>query len=71
MVLGSAIRTRRRALKLTQLELAALANCGPAFLYQLETGKRSVRLEKVIEVLHVLGLQIALEPGQQKLVSRD
>ncbi len=56
--------------QLTQVELADLAGCGPAFLYQLETGKRSLRLDKVIAVLQVLGLQLALECGHEPLVVR-
>lgn len=68
--LGDTVRFHRRALKLTQVELADLAGCGPAFLYQLETGKRSLRLDKVIAVLQVLGLQVALERGQEQLVVR-
>lgn len=68
--LGNAVRTRRRILKLTQLELASLARCGPAFLHQLEHGKQTLQLDKVISVLHVLGLQLAVETGQERLVTR-
>lgn len=61
--LGRRIRARRRALKLSQLELAALAGVGPAFLYQLEHGKPSVRLDKVLDVLAVLGLGLTSAEG--------
>jgi HTH-type transcriptional regulator/antitoxin HipB len=62
--LGAAIRTRRRELALTQQQLAELAGCGLAFLYDLERGKRSVRLDKVLEVLEVLGLELHVEEGR-------
>ncbi len=68
--LGAAVRTRRRALRLTQLELSSLAHCGPAFLHQLEHGKPTLQLDKVIDVLHVLGLQLTVESGQGRLVHR-
>ena len=37
--LGAALRNRRKSLGLTQQELARLAGCGLAFLYELESGK--------------------------------
>lgn len=57
-------RRRRKELGLTQLELAELAGCGPAFLYALERGKPTLRLDKVLDVLSVLGLRIRLEAGK-------
>lgn len=60
--LGAAVRLRRRALRLSQLEVCALAGCGPAFLYQLEHGKPSLRLDKVVPVLDVLGLSLTVGP---------
>ena len=68
--IAGAVRARRRSLRLTQQQLADLAGCGTAFLYQLENGKPSVRIDKLVEVLHVLGLQLAIEPGREKVVAR-
>jgi y4mF family transcriptional regulator len=68
--LGSSVRARRRLLRLTQGQLATLAGCGTAFLYQLENGKASLRLDKLVDVLHVLGLQLTIEPGKEKVVAR-
>ncbi len=62
--LGVAIRSRRRELGLTQLRLAELAGCGLAFLYELERGKPSVRLDKVLDVLDILGLSLRLDEGR-------
>jgi len=56
--LGDTLRTRRKLLRLTQQELSALAGCGPDFLYDLERGKPSIRLDKLILVLEVLGLEL-------------
>jgi HTH-type transcriptional regulator / antitoxin HipB len=68
--LGSAVRARRTALRLTQAEVWQLARCSPAFLYQLEQGKESLRFGKVLDVLNVLGLQLTVEPGQERLAVR-
>ena len=62
--LGGAIRSRRRELSLTQEQLASFAGCGLAFLYEVERGKRSVRLDKVLDVLDVLGLELRVEEGR-------
>lgn len=69
--LGDAIRARRTQLALTQLELARLAGCGPAFLYDLERGKRTIRLDKLFSVLRILGLEVVLRPGHGDLRVED
>ena len=56
------MRRKRKVLRLTQKELADLAHCGPDFLYDLERGKPSVRLDKLVPVLEMLGLKLKLEP---------
>lgn len=55
--LADEIRERREALDLTQQDLANLAGCSPRFLGALEAGKPSVRLDKLLGVLEVLGLE--------------
>lgn len=59
------IRARRKELELSQIQLAELAGVGPDFLYDLERGKPSVRLDKLIAVLEVLNLQLTLEAKEQ------
>ena len=71
LALGRAIRQQRKALRLTQAQLAQLAGCGVAFLYLIESGKPTVRLDKVLDVLGVLGLQLKLERGRGGLVTED
>lgn len=61
--LGEAIRRRRRQLGLGQIEVCDLAGVGPAFLYQLEHDKPTVRLDKLLAVLRVLGLELHVRPG--------
>jgi y4mF family transcriptional regulator len=65
---GRAVRYRRRELKLTQRDLADLAGCGLAFLYELEQGKPTIRLDKLVDVLRVLGLELVLQHGKSALV---
>lgn len=61
--LGAAVRARRVALRLTQADVAGLAGVGLAFLYDLERGKPTVRLDKVLPVLRTLGLALHVGEG--------
>jgi y4mF family transcriptional regulator len=65
--LGAAVRRQRRSLGMTQLEVSTLAGCGPVFVYDVERGKPGLRLDKLVDLLQVLGLQFALQPGKQGL----
>jgi len=60
--IGQQVRERRKSLRLTQDELADLAGCSVRFVRVLEEGKPGVRLDKVLDVINVLGLELALEP---------
>lgn len=59
--ISAQVRARRKALDLTQQDLAELARCSARFLRALETGKRTVRLDKLLDVLDVLGLELTAQ----------
>ena len=65
--LAAAVRTRRKALGVTQIDVARLAGCGPVFLYDLESAKATLRLDKLLDVLSVLGLELAVREGKGRL----
>lgn len=58
--LGAFVRTQRKERRLTQLEVAELADVSDRFLRELEHGKPTAEIGKVMEVLAVLGYD--LEP---------
>ena len=58
--LAKAIREARKAHGLTQAELAGLSGTGLRFVNELEHGKPTVSLSKVLAVLAVLGLLVYL-----------
>jgi y4mF family transcriptional regulator len=60
---ATAVKSRRRQLRLRQDELASLAGVSERFVYALEHGKQSVQLDKVIAVLSALGLHLELHRG--------
>jgi y4mF family transcriptional regulator len=53
--LGDVVRHTRKALSLTQPQLALVAGVGVRFIVDLEAGKPTVRLENVLRVLQALG----------------
>jgi HTH-type transcriptional regulator / antitoxin HipB len=57
-VLAADVRSRRRALGLGQQDLADLSGASVRFVRNLEHGKPSVRLDKLLAVLDVLGLEL-------------
>lgn len=63
--LARAVRRKRKLLRLTQKELADLSGCGADFLYDLERGKPTIRLDKLMPVLDMLGFRFALEPKKK------
>lgn len=60
--LGRAVRAKRKADRLTQAKAAALCGVGVRFLSDLENGKSTVELGKVLHVLAGLGLMVDVRP---------
>ena len=58
--LGEAVRHARKALSLTQPQLALAAGVGVRFIVDLEAGKPTVRLENVLRVLQALGVTLSV-----------
>ena len=59
--LGAALRTRRRALHLTQVETADLADISTRVLSDLENGRETVRLDILTAVASALGMTLSLK----------
>ncbi|MGQ0544020.1 MAG: helix-turn-helix domain-containing protein [Betaproteobacteria bacterium] len=60
--LGEAVLVARKAAGLTQAQLAQRAGVGDKFLYNLERGKGTLRVDKVMAVLAALGLMPLIVP---------
>ena len=58
--LGSAVRSARKQLALTQPQLALAAGVGVRFIVDLEAGKPTLRLENILRVVNALGGEMAL-----------
>lgn len=56
--LSGFVRERRKSLKLTQPELAEKAGIGLRFIRDLEQGKKTLRMDKVNQVLGLFGYKL-------------
>ena len=54
--IGRLVQMERKRQKLSQLQLAGLANTGIRFISDLENGKGTVQLQKLLAVIDALGL---------------
>jgi y4mF family transcriptional regulator len=62
--LSEFVRNRRKSLGLTQPELAEKAGTGLRFVRDLEQGKKTLRMDKVNQVLGLFGYELG--PVRQK-----
>lgn len=60
--LGQRVRQVRRAQRLTQNDLALAAGVSRRFVLELESGKTTCQLGKVLHLLRILGIGVVLEP---------
>lgn len=60
--LAAEVSARRRALRLTQSDVAGLAGVSERFIRSVERGKASVQLDSVLALLGTLGLELQLTP---------
>ena len=60
--LGAIVREQRKRLALKQLDIAGLGNTGNRFIVDLENGKPTMQLQKVLDVMGLLGLEVIVRP---------
>jgi len=59
--IGNLIRNERKRLGVTQKDVALAAGTGLRFLVELEQGKPTVQLGKVLQVLQALGMELEVK----------
>ncbi|MES2767751.1 MAG: type II toxin-antitoxin system Y4mF family antitoxin [Bdellovibrionota bacterium] len=65
--LGKFIREQRESRGISQTDLAHLSGTSLNFISQLENGKESVRISKVLDILSSLGIKIKLSLGKNEI----
>lgn len=61
--IGKKIKIARKRQGLTQPSLAMVAGTGLRFIVDLEAGKTTCQIGKVLQVLSALGMNIAISDG--------
>ncbi|MBX5197571.1 helix-turn-helix transcriptional regulator [Rhizobium sp. NZLR10] len=65
--IGALVRSTRKGQNLRQDELAGVAGVGLRFIVDLEAGKPTAQIGKVLQVLQTLGCSIdILAPGERR-----
>lgn len=59
--LGIEIRKRRKELQYTQTYIAEFTGLSVTFISDVENGKPTVELEKTLELIHILGMDVNVE----------
>lgn len=59
--ISNLIHYYRKQSGLTQQELARIAGVGKTVIYDIESGKESIRLSTLLKILEVLNIQIKFE----------
>jgi HTH-type transcriptional regulator/antitoxin HipB len=68
--LGQIIRSERKKRNLTQTALGDLSGTSINFISQIESGKDTAQVGKVLKVLQILGVQLEALYGSQGLLDR-
>ncbi|KAB2752115.1 type II toxin-antitoxin system Y4mF family antitoxin [Brucella anthropi] len=65
--IGALVRSARKEQNLRQDELAGVSGVGVRFILDLEAGKPTAQIGKVLQVLQILGCSVdILAPGERK-----
>ena len=61
-LIGEVVKKTRKSMGVTQKDLALTSGTGLRFIIELERGKPTCELEKVLTALQTLGIRIELTP---------
>lgn len=63
---GALIRQRRTEMGLSQSQLSDISGSGTRFISDIENGKPTMQVGKVIDLLHVLGFDVIVTPREER-----
>jgi len=61
VTIGESIKSRRKALRVTQPELAELAGVSVNTLYKIERGQANPTLDTLEKIANILGMEMCLQ----------
>ena len=60
--LGTLVRAHRKSRQLTLEDASGLSNLSVRFLSEVERGKQTAEIGKVLKAMHILGLEVIIQP---------
>lgn len=66
--IGQVVRAQRQSLGLRQTDLAGIGNTGNRLIVDIEKGKPTVQLQKALDVLELLGLEVTVRSKASRSV---
>jgi HTH-type transcriptional regulator / antitoxin HipB len=66
--IGQVVRAQRQSQGLRQTDLAGIGNTGNRLIVDIEKGKPTVQLQKVLDVLELLGLEVTVQSKASRSV---
>lgn len=66
MTLSQYVKAMRKQYKFTQLDLSEKSGVGLRFVRELEQGKKTLRMDKVNQILNLFGGEIGVVPVKKK-----
>lgn len=64
---GKMVREQRQGLNLRQIDLAGIGNTGNRLIVDIEKGKPTVQLQKVLDILDLLGLEVVVRQKTSRM----
>jgi len=58
--IGLLIKKKRNELNMTQPQLANISGNGIRFISDLENGKKTMQIGKVLDIIHILGFDLII-----------
>ena len=68
---GRIVRFHRKLAGLSRLELATIAGTGKTVIFDVETGKQTVRLDTILKLFEVLNITLFLDSPLMKNFETD
>jgi len=65
------VKEARKSQGLTQIKLAKLCNVGTRFIIDLENGKPTCQIDKILVVLNGLGIKVNMTPPSNEEFAYD
>ncbi len=71
-ILSKIIKGHRKAAGLSQLQLAEMANVGKTVVFDIEKGKKTIKLDTLLKILKVLNIKVQLQSHlMNKILNND